>query len=206
MDTYRPNTQYQEAPWAEGCIFPDLQPDEKLLLVVRRHWVVLVIVALYSLVFVFITFAALILIPITNITPLFVYLTIIITWFFGSQFLFIKWIDYELDFFLLSDKRIIGFEQIGFLNRKTVQASIDQVQEVFAVHKGLFANLLHYGELHVQTASETTELILPMVAESLETSRKMHNFIDRYRHTVRRADTAPPTPKERINQLLSSDQ
>ena len=104
-------------------------------MVVRRHWVILVIIALYSLVFITATLGLIALLFLTQITPLFIYLSIIITWMFGLQFLFIKWLDYELDFFLISDKRIIGFEQIGFLNRKTVQASIDQVQEVFAIHK-----------------------------------------------------------------------
>ena len=63
-------------------------------------------------------------------------------WFFGLQFVFIKWLDYELDFFLITDKRVIGYEQIGFLNRKTVQASIDQIQEVYATNKGIFANFI----------------------------------------------------------------
>lgn len=198
------SSTYDNIPGAAGCEFADLQPDEDLLMVVRRHWIVLVIVASFFLLFAVISLALYLLIPFTNITPAIVYLLIIVNWFFGAQFLFIKWLDYELDFFLVTDKRIIGYDQVGFLNRKTVQASIDQVQEIFAVHKGILPSLLHYGELHIQTASETTELVLPMVDEALEVSRTIHNFIDTHR-LVRgpmKQEQNAPTPKERINQLL----
>lgn len=103
---------YDNIPGASGCTFPDLQTDENLLMVVRRHWVVLAIVAGFGSLFIVISFALFLLIPFTQITPTIVYLLIVLTWFFGAQFLFIKWLDYELDFFLVTDKRIIGFEQV----------------------------------------------------------------------------------------------
>ena len=127
-------------------------------------------------------------------------------WFFGLQFVFIKWLDYELDFFLITDKRVIGYEQIGFLNRKTVQASIDQIQEVYATNKGIFANLFHFGGLHILTASESHEMVLPMIAEPLETSRQIHNFIDKYRHAIKRSESGGPLPTERIDMLLRREE
>lgn len=196
---------YDDIPGAKWCVFPDLQPDEELLMVIRRHWFVFIILALFSLVFILITVGLLIVLFLTDATALFIYLLLIVSWFFWAEFLYIKWLDYELDFFLVTDKRIIGFEQLGFLNRKTVQASIDQIQEVFAINKGVFANIFHYGELRVQTASESTELVLPMIPEALETSRQIHNFIDKHRHTIRRVDAAWPTPAERIDSLLRRD-
>lgn len=50
----------------------------------------------------------------------------------GLLYIFVNWVNDELDILILTNKRIIALEQIKFLDRKLSQASIDQVQEVNA--------------------------------------------------------------------------
>lgn len=56
---------------------------------------------------------------------------------FGLQYIFIEWVNNELDILLLTDRRIIAYEQIKFLDRKFAQTTIDLVQEVNATTSGL---------------------------------------------------------------------
>lgn len=95
---------------------------------------------------------------------------------------FIRWLNEELDLFLITDKRIIGYEQITFLNRKNTQASIDHIQEVNAQCDGLLPSLFHFGKIFIQTASETTELHMPMAPDAMETARIIQNIVNEHRH------------------------
>lgn len=104
-------------------------------MVVRRHWLVWAIVGAYAFIILALTVFLLTLPSFTGLSFSSVIVATIVLWMYGIQFIFLKWIDYELDFFLITDKRIIGYEQIGFMNRKSTQASIDQIQEVFATTK-----------------------------------------------------------------------
>jgi hypothetical protein len=54
----------------------------------------------------------------------------------GIQYIFVHWVNDELDILILTNRRIIALEQIKFLDRKLSQASIDQVQEVNAATTG----------------------------------------------------------------------
>ncbi len=49
---------------------------------------------------------------------------------FGIQYIYVQWLNNELDILILTNKRIIEYDQVKFLSRKISQASIDQVQEV----------------------------------------------------------------------------
>jgi len=55
----------------------------------------------------------------------------------GIQYIFVQWLNNELDILIVTNKRIIEYDQIKFLNRKISQASIDQVQEVRASTSGI---------------------------------------------------------------------
>lgn len=67
-----------------------------------------------------------------HIPTIFTVLTMIGLMMVGLQYIFINWVNDELDILILTNKRIIALEQIKFLDRKLSQASIDQVQEVNA--------------------------------------------------------------------------
>lgn len=67
-----------------------------------------------------------------HIPTIFTVLTMLGLMMVGLQYIFINWVNDELDILILTNKRIIALEQIKFLDRKLSQASIDQVQEVNA--------------------------------------------------------------------------
>ena len=102
----------------------------------------------------------------------------------GIQYIFIQWLNNELDILIITNKRIIEYEQLNFLNRKVSQASIDQVQEVKASTSGILGNILRYGDMTIKTAGSASDFQLTTIPQSLETSRIIHGFIDEYRHEL----------------------
>ncbi|MEK7065771.1 MAG: PH domain-containing protein [Patescibacteria group bacterium] len=72
---------------------------------------------------------------------------------------FIKWTDYYLDVFILTDRRVIYITQKGLFSRRIATSRLDRVQDVSAEVTGMMPTFLNYGDVHVQTAGEEKEFI-----------------------------------------------
>lgn len=186
------HTHFDHIPGGKGCDFTWLTKNESLKLIIRRHWIVIFLTKLYLLAILFLTLMLTLMYK-TGIPAIYIHLLIIMIWIYGIAFAFIRWINDELDIFLITDQRIIGVIQEGFLARKTIQASINHVQEVNAKTSGLLGSLLHFWPIFIQTASETTDLIMPTAANAMETSRKISDVVERTRYK-RNEYIAPEKP------------
>ncbi|MCB9806748.1 hypothetical protein H6768_02475 [Candidatus Peribacteria bacterium] len=67
-----------------------------------------------------------------RIPTIFLLLTIIGMIMAGLQYIFVHWVNNELDLLIVTNRRIIAYDQIKFLDRKMSQTTIDLVQEVNA--------------------------------------------------------------------------
>lgn len=166
------------------CIAIGLEPDEHLHMVVRKHWIIFVELWASLLFLVGMCIGVYFIGSFGHIPTIFTVLTMLGLMMVGLQYIFINWVNDELDILILTNKRIIALEQIKFLDRKLSQASIDQVQEVNASTSWFLGNILHYGNLSIQTAGDASDFHLSQIAESLETSRIVHRYIDEYRHSL----------------------
>lgn len=111
----------------------DLRPGEKIEIVMRRHWFTLV----HTVVYIFLLIiSALYLFAFRDsfetigISSGAIGLLLIFYISIFSLFIFVDWLSNELDFFIFTNKRLIGIEQISFLNRVLSECSLDRVQEV----------------------------------------------------------------------------
>ena len=154
----------------------DLRPWEKPVLLIKRHWIILVKLFLYFLLGIFLTIIFYIFLPLilANIISL-------CFWMLWLLFLYIEWIDHELDMYIITNNRIIWVEQIGFLNRKVSECNLWQVQEVWNQTKWLLANLFNYWTITIQTAWSTTNFIMEISPTPIKNSRKILNEVDKYR-------------------------
>src|SRR3989344_282267 len=135
--------------------------DEKILMVIRRHWFVMVgpvVLLVFLLVFpsVFLTTAPRFY-PALNNNPeiqpminfsLALYILIVIL------YLFIWWSDYYLDIWIITNKRLIDIEQRGLFNRHISEMNVENIQNVTLQIEGLISTLLKFGNLLVETAGE----------------------------------------------------
>lgn len=149
--------------------FPGKRADEEIILLLRRHW----------LIFVF------------KFLPLFAYLVVLIVFSFIGQdiflsagiqlsdalfglmlnfmmmafwtLLFVVWVNYYLDVWIVTNQRIIDIEQFGFFRRRVSEMEYSKIQDVTSDVQGLVATLFNYGFIHVQTAGEVTRFVFQQI-------------------------------------------
>ena len=127
-------------------LFPGQQPDEKILLVTRRHWFIL----LRDVVIVL----ALALLPMfLPDTPFMNLLQAVLFMFLLAALLTIL-VLYYLNMQVVTNVRIVDITQKNLLNHEVSELRLERVQDVTAEIKGIFGTLLNFGHVYVQTAGE----------------------------------------------------
>lgn len=155
----------------------NLRPWELVISVIKRHWIVYIILWLYVLIWIIISIGLLLILWNTLIWNL----TNIIFWLYFLVFLYIQWLNHELDMYVITNNRVIGIDQISFLNRTVSECNLWQVQEVNSKTSWLFANILNYWTLSIQTAWNITTLKMGFCPDSMQEARKLLNVVDDYR-------------------------
>lgn len=144
----------------------DLEPGESVTRSVRKHWFVLLIEVLPFFVLAYLP----LLIPgvldfvsgtSPQLVPLIEFLTIKNPWVrlvLGLWWL-LMWIaafntftSYYLNQWIITTNRIVEIKQLGFFSREVSSLHLNRVQDVTTEVYGLFATLLGYGTLIVQSA------------------------------------------------------
>lgn len=137
-----------------------LSADEKILMVLHRHWIV--IFGKFSL-GVFLLLVPFFILPIVSsfggaFAAMFlfaeflsvIYLMIVVL------LVLIFWMDYYLDVWIITSERIIDIEQNGLFNRKISEFTLDKVQDITVKVPNMLATFLKYGDVIIQTAGETS--------------------------------------------------
>jgi len=137
-----------------------IEPGERIVLKVRRHWILLardvagtILTGLMPLLL-GIGFYALGIIPTSVSFDMFPYLL-----FFGSLWglliwltLFIQWTNYYLDIWILTDRRVFSIEQVQLFERRVATWTLDHIQEITVHVDSALQTLLGFGTLQIETA------------------------------------------------------
>ncbi|MBI4132139.1 MAG: PH domain-containing protein [Candidatus Sungbacteria bacterium] len=135
-----------------------LAPGESILLTMRRHWIVF---AGPTMTFTFLLAIPPLLVLIArNVLPLFsipavesvadfflaLYLAGLIA------YLFVRWLSYYLDVWIITTERIIDIEQKTLFHREISEMPLDRIQNVTVEIPGFVATMLKFGDMRIQTA------------------------------------------------------
>lgn len=140
---------------------PGATQDEKAVLVLRRHW--LVLLSLIVTVSILLTLPAAAIFFLHYLIPDFFQEPLRLTFFvlaasifflYAWLFLFQNFIDYHLDTWIVTNRRIINIEQHGIFARTVSELNLQRVQDVTAEIHGFFHTMLDYGYVYIQTAGE----------------------------------------------------
>ncbi len=144
----------------------DLKRDEKLLIIVRHHWFILLkqvfgILVLFLIPFIVVPLAGLFImqsgVPAAKLGASFGFLGsawALICW----QLLFVKWTDYYYDVWIVTNFRIIDIDQQGLFKRNVASIlNLDHIQDIDYELHGILGNLLSFGHFSVQTAGSRNE-------------------------------------------------
>lgn len=148
-----------------------LEPGEKVIRSVRKHWFVFVCELLPFAVMAWIPvylpgFFAAVVATAPNAGELMTSISFANPWMrllYGFWWL-VLWIlafniftQYFLNMWVITSNRIVYIYQHGFFSREVSSFLLIRVQDVTTETHGLFATLLGYGNLIVQTASENSQ-------------------------------------------------
>jgi uncharacterized membrane protein YdbT with pleckstrin-like domain len=170
---------------------PNPIPDEHLVYFLRRHPI-----TLFSLLLSYVVILGI---------PAFVYwylrtfqtallddpmiLTLIvlagsIVFLFAWLILYQQFLDYYLDLWIVTTKRILSIEQNGLFSRKVSELRLYRIQDVTATVSGVLHTLFDFGDVEIQTAGEKVHFtfeqvphpnqIAKAILEYSETDRREH--------------------------------
>lgn len=152
----------------------ELHKDEKILLYVRRHWIFLfletkLIFLLFLVPTIFIWIAQVWgYIPSINflgvnlyeVSDIIIYLWALFCWMLVAE----KFTDYAIDFWVVTNKRIIESELLKLFSRRLSTLELEDIEDITIEDKGFIANLIGYGTLEVQTAGTEKQFMATNVA------------------------------------------
>lgn len=156
----------------------ELYKDEEVLAEMRRHWFVIASEAIF--------------LGAAAAAPLFAFfvlrefvpvsLPLLALFFFYSVFLFLLWVvffvawtNYYLDVLVVTNKRIIDIEQVSLFSRDNVSVPLQNIQDVKVEVFGILPSLLDYGNLSVQTAGESREVVISRIAHPHKARERIMN-------------------------------
>lgn len=182
--------------------FPGQQPDESTLIVLHRHWAPFFVEALRFLALgllpagVWVVWSSLSGIELQRDSLLYVLLVMIaaLYYLFLLILLYGFWIDYYLDMFLVTNKRVVDIEQDGLFSRTVAEQSIDRIQDVTSEMKGFFPSILRYGNIYIQTAGTQERFVFENVHNPEIVVKTILSLTDGMIRT--RPATPPETPKK----------
>ncbi len=141
----------------------ELEPNETVLKTVRKHWFVITIELLSIVIMGLLPVIGCILLltlplNLPTITLFENYLPALLfglsIWLLLSAMAAVMaWTHYYLDLWVITDRRIIVIEQIGFFNRKVSNFRLERMQDIKVSISGIIPTLLNFGTLRAQTAS-----------------------------------------------------
>ncbi len=142
--------------------FRGKRENEEIIIMLRRHWVILLAEFVTLIIMLFVLLAGSLftpflieLLPIELSPKLFNLINSFLFMFYWI-ILFVVWIDYYLDVWIVTDQRIVNIEQFGLFRREISELDHGKIQDVTTEIHGLIPTLLKFGYVHIQTAGSRT--------------------------------------------------
>lgn len=156
-------------PKFRRTLFPGQQAGEEIYLEIRQHWMVflqrLAAWALFAAILVFSDWAVGRYAPILNNYPYADYVNLIksVYLMFLILGLLILWVMYYLNVQIVTNERVVDITQTSLLHHTISELHLSRIEDVTAEVNGLFATLLDYGNVYIQTAGETERFVFDRV-------------------------------------------
>lgn len=160
--------------------FPGQHESEEVVLIARKHIIALLpyflhICLMCLLPILFYIFIVPAVLPAFLEEPyyqLFLLLSIIYYGFIWI-IIFMIWMDYYLDIWIVTNERILDIEQIGFFSRVVSELDLKRIQDITSSVHGVIPTMFGFGNIHIQTAAEERMFDLKLVPHPVMTRRKI---------------------------------
>lgn len=180
--------------------FPGQAANEKVILIVRKHWIVDVGILIKTF---FAVFWMLILYTVINyiwpiphsayvdlgVVAMHLYILFALFWYY------VRWIDHRFDLIIFTDRRMVDINQERLFNRRISEANLAQIQDVSSEVRGFWSTLLHVGNIRIQTAgTENNVFGMTFVHWPSVIASTVIELRDQYTNDQKIIETTTPTP------------
>jgi hypothetical protein len=158
-------------PKLESTLFPGQQASEKIYLIIRMHWFMLVSKLLAWALFVAILIIGDILIgrfaPSLLVSPYVEYYNLLKSIYVMCLMLglLIVWVMYYLNVQIVTNERVVDITQTSLLHHTISELHLSNLQDVTGEVKGFFPTFLNFGDVYLQTAGESKRFEFCMVPD-----------------------------------------
>lgn len=170
---------------------PNAVPDEKVIHVLRRHPITLFGWFLGVLAILIGPFLVWWLIGTLQPELLEVETTRVLIIMGGSAFFLFAWLflfqnfmDYYLDIWIVTTKRVLNIEQTGLFARTVSELRLYRIQDVTSTVNGFLHTILDYGNMEIQTAGEKVRFVFEQIPHPTAISKSVLEYaeLDRKEH------------------------
>jgi len=165
-------------------LFPGQEKNEKIILILRRHFFVFIKTLLMYIILVFLPLLIRYLfnnyttIVLSETARVGIGLVLSLYYIFIVTFFYRAWLDHYLDVWVVTSERIVDIEQKGLFSRQISAQRLYRIQDVTADVKGILPTLLHYGNVHVQTAGTEQRFIFKQIPNPYEVTKKITMLVN----------------------------
>ena len=159
--------------------FEDQYDDETILLLFRRHIVVMRQHLIIATVLIVLASALVLVWPVPTWKVF--WLSLLGGCLAGVLVVFYGWVGWYYSVFVVTDKRFIQITRQGFFNKSVVDLTLDQIQMVNYQVKGFQETLLGFGTISVQTM--VGELTVKTVARPAKIQKKLGRILKEHAQT-----------------------
>jgi hypothetical protein len=166
-------------------LFPGQQDSEKVYLVVREHWFLLLFRVAIWFLFIAVLFAfdhyAAIYMPRLLEEPYVYYVSVLKNIFliYVVYALFLLWSLYHLSYQVVTNERVVDVTQSSIFNHSIAELHLINIEDVTAETKGLFGTIVGYGNVYIQTAGTKEHFIFNNVPAPDKVAKLI---LDLYQH------------------------
>jgi len=138
----------------DGVEFETQEKEEKIILLLRRHWVTNIGWFLMAVLMIYVPFILKI-VPLLDFLPSRFRLVLVMMWYLITlAFIFEEFLIWFFNVYLVTDERIIDVDFISLAYRRITDAQIEKIQDITYQTGGLLKSIFDYGDIYIQTAAE----------------------------------------------------
>ncbi len=166
--------------------FESQLPDEKVVLLIRRHFLAILPFVVTASLFYMLGFLLIFVVPlvIPSLVTGFAYnvyiLAVSLLFFFNTALLFHNWTLHYLHVAILTDDHFVEIAQSGLFSRKVSQLSLDKIQDVSADQKGMVNTMFNLGTVDLQTAGDMPNFVIELVPDPNGIAQKVMQIEEEY--------------------------
>jgi len=143
--------------------FETQDEKEKVILLLRQHWITQTGWMMTALVMVFLPIALRWVPLLSFMRDNFQFMSVVLWYLLIVAFIYEKFITWYFHAFIITDERVIDINFYNMLYKEVSEAKIDNIEDVTYRQGGVLRAWFNYGDVSMQTAGEEREFMIENV-------------------------------------------